>query len=177
MTRTITGLAVAVLLTAGACTPAQQAQVQSSPATVHTFAGGCASTVLTDAEPPAWAQAGWNVVKGQPWGVPWALGSGGQAVAFVFARQLVAGSSPRVDGTNNKVLWVAKGTAPNFVVNATPEGAAQPAISVNGGPSIIDAPVPGCWTFRLRWGLNQATGSIISLQVLPAGSKPPVQPA
>jgi hypothetical protein len=177
MTKTITGLAVAVLLSAGACGPGQPAVAHQSAAPVHTFAGGCAGTVLTDAEPPVWAQGGWNVVKGQPWGVPWALGSGGQAVAYLFARQLVAGTSPRVDGTNNKVLWVAKGTAPNFVVDGTPQGAAQPAVSVNGGPSIVDAPVAGCWTFRLRWGVNQATSSSINLAVLPAGSKPPAPAA
>jgi hypothetical protein len=177
VTRTITCLAIAVLLTAGACTPAQPAKVQPSPAPVHTFAGACAGTVLTDGEPPVWAQGGWNVVKGQPWGVPWALGTGGQAVAFVFAKQLVAGSSPRADGTNNKVLWVAKGNTPNFTVEGTPLGAAQPAISVNGGPSIVDAPVAGCWTFRLRWGLDQASSSAINLQVLPAGSMPPNQTA
>jgi hypothetical protein len=133
--------------------------------------------VLTDAEPPVWAQGGWNVVKGQPWSVPWTLGTGGQAVAFLFARELVAGSSPRVDGTNNKVLWVAQGTAPNFVVNGTPQRATQPAVSVNGGPSIVDAPVPGCWTFRLRWGLDKASSSVINLQVLPAGTTPPAQAA
>jgi hypothetical protein len=128
--------------------------------------------VLTDGEPPVWAQGGWNVVKGQSWGVPWALGTGGQAVAFVFARQLVAGSSPRVDGTNNKVLWVAKGNTPNFIVEGTPQGATRPAISVNGGPSIVDAPVAGCWTFRLRWGLDSSATSVISLQVLQAGTLP-----
>ena len=173
MTRTIAGLAVAVLLAAGACAPGQQAHVQPSPATVHTFPGGCAGTVLTDGEPPAWAQGGWNVVKGQPWGVPWALGSGGQAVAFVFARQLVAGSSPRVDGTNNKILWVAKGSSSNFSVAGIPPGGTQPAVTVSGGPSIVDAPAAGCWTFRLTWGAAQAT-STINLEVLPAGSLPPI---
>ena len=142
----------------------------------HTFAGGCAGTVLTDAEPPLWAQGGWNHVSGTPWGVPWALGSGGQAVAFVFAGQLVAGSSPRVDGTNNKVLWVAKGSVTNFVVEGIPPGGTQPVVSVNGGPSIVDVPSAGCWKFRLTWGASQA-GSIVNLEVLPAGSTPPPPPA
>jgi len=172
MTRTVTGLAVAVLLAAGACTPSQSAQAKPSPPVTHTFAGGCAGTVLTDAEPPVWAQGGWNVVKGAPWSVPWALGSGGNAVAFVFARQLVAGSSPRVDGTSNKVLWVAKGTASSFVVEGSPAGGTQVAVTVNGGPSIVDVPSPGCWKFSLSWGQSPAT-STISLDVLPAGSKPP----
>jgi hypothetical protein len=178
MTRTITGLAAAVLLAAGACAPAQQAHVQSSPAApVHTFAGGCAGTVVTEAEPPVWAQGGFvNHVKGTPWSVPWALGSGGNAVAFLFARQLVAGSSPRVDGTSNKVAWEANGNAPNFVVEGTPPAATQAVVTVNGGPSIVDVPSAGCWKFHLTWGAAQAS-STISLDVLPAGSMPPAQGA
>src|SRR5258708_8434229 len=116
MTRTMAGLAVAVLVSAGACEPGQPAVAHQSAAQVHTFAGGCAGTVLTDAAPPAWAQGGWNVAKGRPWGVPWALGSGGQAVAFVFARELVAGGRPRVDGSNHKMLWGATRIAPSFLV-------------------------------------------------------------
>jgi hypothetical protein len=176
MTRTITGLAVAVLLSAGACSPAQSAHVSPSPIATHIFAGGCAGTVLTDAEPPVWAQGGWNVAKGQPWAVPWALGSGGQAVAFLFARQLVAGVSPRVDGTDNKVLWVAKGGYSNFVVEGIPPGGTQALVTVNGGPSIVDAPSAGCWKFQLTWGPAQG-GSTINLDVLPAGSKPPASAA
>jgi len=173
MTRTIAGLAIAVLLAAGACSPAQSAHLPPSPTATHTFAGGCAGTVLTDAEPPVWAQGGWNVVKGQPWSVPWAMGTGGQAVAYLFARQLVAGSSPRVDGTNNKVLWVAKGNPSNFVVQAIPPGETQATVTVNGGPSIVDVPAAGCWKFRLSWGQGGAASSTISLDVLAAGSKPP----
>lgn len=176
MTRTITGLAVAVLLAAGACTPAQSAHVSPSPVATHTFAGGCAGTVLTDAEPPVWAQGGWNVVKGQPWGVPWALGTGGQAVAYLFARQLVAGSSPRVDGTNNKVLWVAKGNPSNFAVEGIPPGGTRAAVTVNGGPSIVDVPASGCWKFLLTWGSAEAS-STVNLEVLPAGSMPPIPAA
>jgi hypothetical protein len=172
MTRTIAGLAVALLLGAGACTPAQSAQVRPSPTATHTFAGGCAGTVLTDAEPPVWAQGGWNVVKGQPWGVPWALATGGQAVAYLFARQLVAGNSPRVDGTNNKILWVAKGDPSNFVVQGIPPGGTQAAVTLNGGPSIVDVPSAGCWKFHLMWGAAQVAGTI-NLDVLPAGSLPP----
>src|SRR5258708_7326940 len=120
MTRTIAGLAVAVLVSAGACEPGQPAVAHQSAAQVHTFAGGYAGTVLTDAAPPAWAQGGWNVAKGRPWGVPWALGSGGQAVAFVFARELVAAASPPVDCTPTKALWGPHATPPPFSSPATP---------------------------------------------------------
>lgn len=141
-------------------------------APVRTFAGGCAGTVLTDALPPTWAQGGWNQPKA-PWVVPWARGGGGDAVAYLFATQLVAGSSPRVNGTNNKVLWVAKGDPPNFVVDAHPLGADQPVVTIAGGPSIVDLPTAGCWTFRLHWGLPSSAGtSTINLDVLPTGSLP-----
>ena len=168
------GLTALVILSAAGCTSAQQAQVQQGAATPRVFAGGCAGTVLTELEPPAWAQGGWTHVKGTPWGVPWALGTGGEAVAFVFARQLVAGTSPRVDGTNNKVLWVAKGNPTNFVVEGIPPGGTQPMVTVNGGPSIVDVSSPGCWNFHLTWGSGQAD-STINLAVLPAGSTPPAQ--
>jgi len=75
---------------------------------VHTFAGGCAGTVLTDADPPVWAQSGWSVAKGTPWPVPWAFGTQKDTLAYLFAAQLVAGVSPRVDGSWNQVLWEVK---------------------------------------------------------------------
>lgn len=159
------------MLLVGACTsPAVQKSSTSVP--VHSFAGGCAGTVLTDALPPTWAQGGWNQ-KEAPWGVPWALGAGGNAVAYLFATQLVAGSSPRVNGTNNKILWVAKGDPPYFGVEAHPLGVDQPVVTIAGGPSIVDLPTAGCWTFRLSWGLPGSTGtSTINLEVLPTGSLP-----
>jgi hypothetical protein len=42
--------------------------------------------------------------------VPWALGAPADAVAYVFTGQLVAGHSPPLNGSNNKVLWVVNGT-------------------------------------------------------------------
>src|SRR5712691_12547566 len=102
-------LVALLLMMAGACTtsPTTSAQVQpSQKAAVHSFNGGCAGTVLTDAEPPLWAQGGWS--HGTPWPVPWAYGTQDDTVAYLFATQLVAGTSPREDGSQNKVLWLAK---------------------------------------------------------------------
>lgn len=161
------------LIIASGCTPNSAAQVQPTPSiAVHTFAGGCAGTMLTDALPPAWAQGGWSQPHA-PWEVPWALGTGGNAVAYLFATELVAGPSPRVDGTNNKVLWVAKGAAPSFMVEAHPLGESRPLISIAGGPSIVDLPTAGCWTFQLSWGFpGQTATSTINLAALPTGSVP-----
>jgi len=103
------------------------------------------------------------------------MGSGGNAVAFLFAIQLVAGGSPRSDGTNNKVLWVVQDAAlSNFVVKGHPLGNSEPTIEVAGGPSIVDPPSDGCWAFQLSWtadGQRQRT-SAINLDVLPKGSLP-----
>jgi hypothetical protein len=165
---------VLLVLWLGGCTPSSSTtHAHSSPGVpVHSFAGACAGTVLTDALPPTWAQGGWSQPQA-PWGVPWALGTGGEAVAYVFAGQLVAGSSPRVDGSNNKVLWVAQGGPPNFVVEAHPLGLDQPIVTIAGGPSIVDLPTAGCWTFHLTWGQGgQAGSSTVNLEVLPSGSLP-----
>jgi hypothetical protein len=100
------------------------------------------------------------------------MGTSSDAVAFLFATQLVAGTSPRIDGTNNKVLWVAKDTESGFVVIGTPLGMSRPAVSIAGGPSIVDVPTAGCWTFRLSRNSSGKQISTINLEVLPTGTSP-----
>lgn len=141
---------------------------------MHSFAGGCAGTLLTDAVPPMWAQDGWSVAKGTPWPVPWAFGTGDDAVAFVFANELVAGPSPRVNGSQNKILWLARDspTGSGVQVEGRPLGQSQPVVTIAGGPSITDVPTPGCWTFRLSWGSSGQNSSTINLAVLPHGTLP-----
>lgn len=171
------GLVALLLILTGGCTTssAAPAQVHASPSVpVHSFAGGCAGTVLTDAVPPAWAQGGWTVAKGTPWPVPWAYGTHNDTLAYLFATQLVAGVSPRVDGSQNKVLWEAKDSpsGANVLVEGRPLGKSEPVVTIAGGPSITDVPTPGCWTFRLSWGSNGEHSSTINLEVVPAGSVP-----
>lgn len=175
---TIRAAAIAALfiLVAGGCTPSQStAKVKASPSVpVHSLAGGCGGTVLTDGAPPAWAQGGWSHAIGTPWPVPWAFGTHNDTVAYLFATQLVAGVSPRVDGSNNKVLWQAKDypSGANVVVEASPLGQSDPVVTIAGGPSIVDVPSAGCWTFRLSWSTNGVHSSTINLEVLPAGTLP-----
>lgn len=174
-------LAVAIVLLASGCTssPTPTAHAQPSPtATVHTYAGGCAGTMVTDAIPPVWAQGGWTNPGGQPWWVPWAFGTSKTTVAYLFATQLVAGTSPRVDGSNNKVLWEAKDhpSGGGVTVVGHPLGQSQPIVTIAGGPSITDVPTAGCWTFVLTWGPNAQQNSTINLQVLPAGTNPMTLP-
>ena len=161
----------------GACASTQTAQVRASPSVpIHTFAGGCAGTVLTDAEPPVWAQAGFQVT-GAPWPVPWAFGTQHTTVAFVFAKVLIAGSGPRVDGTNNKVRFVAKADYPNGYINvaveARPLDQSRPVLTFTNAGSAGDFPQPGCWTFHLSWSDHgQPQVSSINLEVLPTGTRP-----
>lgn len=165
-------LAFCILMASGCSSEVAPAELQSSPA-VHAFVGGCAGTLVTDAEPPAWAQGGWHGhVKGTPWSVPWAIGTQSNAVAFLFAGELVAGVSPRVNGTNNKILWVAKNAEWGFVVDGSPLGMARPIVSVAGGPSIVDVPIAGCWTFRLSSSSTGAHISTFNLEVLPTRTLP-----
>lgn len=111
--------------------------------------------------------------------MPWAFGSEGRTVAYLFATQLVAGTSPRVDGSNNKVLWEAKDypSGANVVVEGRPLGQSQPVLTIAGGPSIVDVPTAGCWTFRLSWSANGVHSSIINLQALPTGTNPMLLPS
>lgn len=169
--------AILLVILLGGCASPQSAQVKASRnVPIHTFAGGCAGTVLTDAEPPVWAQAGFRST-GAPWPVPWGFGTQNTAVAFLFSKVLVAGSGPRVDGTYNKVGWVAKADYPNGYINvaieARPLGESQPVLTFTNAGKSVDFPKPGCWTFRLSWSdHSQAQISTINLEVLPIGSRP-----
>ena len=166
------GAGALLLILVGGCTTTHMPPTPK--ATVHSFAGGCAGTVLTDAEPPVWAQGGWSHGNGTPWPVPWAFGTQDDTVAYLFATQLVAGGSPRVDGSQNKVLWIAKDSpsGANVLVEGRPFGKSEPVVTIAGGPSITDVSTAGCWTFRLSWGSNNQHSSTINLEVLPAGTLP-----
>jgi hypothetical protein len=172
------GIAASVLIILlGGCASLQTAQVKASPSVpIHTFAGGCAGTVLTDAEPPVWAQAGFRAA-GAPWPVPWAFGTQNTTVALLFSRVLVAGSGPRVDGTNNKVHWVAKADystgSINVAIEARPLGESQSILTFTNAGGVADFPKPGCWTFRLSWSAHsQQQVSTINFEVLPVGTRP-----
>lgn len=171
------GALAAVLLLVAACDPigvARHGQVASSPtsgARASSYAGGCSNTVVTDAYPPVWAQSGWNQPSGSPWPVHWALGTPGEGVAYMFAVELVAESSPRSDGSSNKVLWIIRSPS-SFVVVGHPLGRSEPTMTAEGGPSIIDVPTAGCWSFQLITKPDNKVMSTINLEALPAGSAP-----
>ena len=170
-------IALFVGLVLTACSQPGQLAAAGHPspqASVHSFPGGCAGTVLTDAQPPLWAQGGWTNPHGRPWWVHWASGTGGTTLAYLFATQLVAGSSPRTDSSNNKVLWESRDSpsGAGLTVEGRPLGQSPPVVTIAGGPSIVDVPTAGCWTFRLSWNANGQNSSTINLEVLPAGALP-----
>ncbi|TMC03727.1 MAG: hypothetical protein E6J41_26600 [Chloroflexi bacterium] len=103
--------------------------------------------------------------------MPWALGEPGDAIAYLFAGELVADGQRR-NGTSNKILWVVRDGAARPHVEGHPLGRSQPVVSFDGGPSIVDVPAAGCWTFQVSWGSHPTSRSVINLEVLPAGSLP-----
>ena len=73
----------------------------------------------------------------------------------VFGRPLV---SPPARDRSNKILWVAKHPGrDDLMVSASLNGTdlqVQRRVEGGPGPSIINVPRAGCWTFSLNWGSN-----------------------
>ena len=127
--------------------------------------------------PPEWARAGFTSSSGRP-EYPWALGKPADAVAYLFAIQLVAGGN-RPDHSNNKVLWVTQEPPGGLRIKSHPLGRSEPQVAIGGQvsngnqvPTIVDVPTPGCWVFDLSWGQPTKHTSTIGLDVLPEETLP-----
>jgi hypothetical protein len=102
---------------------------------------------------PVWARSGFQPADQA---VPHVMGEAGDIVAILWAPR-DALHSPSLQDRSNKILWVSRipPVAPNpLVIKATLAGSTRTAtVSVPGGPgpSIVDLPAPGCWTFHLSW--------------------------
>ena len=88
--------------------------------------------------------------------MPYVLGDGGDIAAIVWVSHhpLVV---PPAAGKNNKILWVSRvGSVDGpLQIQAQLAGTGQKVTrTVDGGPgpSVIDLPSPGCWSFDLTWG-------------------------
>jgi hypothetical protein len=157
-------LAVAALLVAG-CTGNSQPPARPQPS-----ATGAAAAQASAAQAGV---AAWNGCAGQPpvsplpvWArsgfspadlaMPHVMGEAGNIVAILWATR-DALHSPLLHDRNNKILWASRIplAAPDpLIIRATLAGSTRTAtVSVPGGPgpSIIDLPAPGCWTFHLSW--------------------------
>jgi len=173
----LTALAVVLVLMTG-CSAASATRLPSPSAAVlpqqsQAAPGGCAGTRVTVGGVPAsWAGfSGAGVV-------PWAMGAPPDALAYLFATQLVA-EGLRPDGSSNKVLWVTRGLSRDLTIVGRPLGRSQPVVTVGGQvvngnqlPSLVDVPTPGCWSFVVSWIRGSRQTSTIDLDVLPAGTLP-----
>ncbi len=115
-------------------------------------------TAVTTGPLPEWARQGFS-----PPDVPVAQvrGVGGEILGVVFGNPLRA---PNVAGHGNKILWVtnrastsqrpATAQDPDLRIHATLNGSdleVDRVVEGGPGPSSVDMPEPGCWTFTLEW--------------------------
>ena len=124
-----------------------------SPSATDTANQAC-GTDFTPRALPSWANVGFDPPT-QP--MPYVLGDRGDIVAILWSDHDPLSAPPRAD-RNNKILWVSRTFGAPLQIQAKLTGSGQTATrSVAGGPgpSIIDLPAPGCWSFDLTWGDHQ----------------------
>ena len=102
---------------------------------------------------PEWARTGFTPPDQD---VRYVIGEESRIVGVVFGYPLQAPTQD--DGRNNKILWVSntarQGARPDLVIVGHLGGTsvtARRTVTGGPGPSIIDMPRPGCWTFDLTW--------------------------
>ena len=154
-------MALLAMLALTGCTPSQSA----SQPPAHTRIGSAAGSVPITSSPassacrsdytpatlPTWAQAGFTPPT-QP--MPYVVGDSGDIVAILWAEHDPL-QVPATAGRTNKILWVSRVGGGDLHIRASLESSGQTVTrSVAGGPgpSIIDLPTPGCWSFDLTWG-------------------------
>src|SRR6516162_4299416 len=127
---------------------ARPSTAQAGPAAANGCAGQPPVSPL-----PVWARSGFSPPDQA---MPHVMGDAGDIVAILWADR-DALHSPSLQDRSNKILWVSRipPAAPDpLVITATLAGGTRTVtVSVPGGPgpSIIDLPAPGCWTFHLSW--------------------------
>jgi hypothetical protein len=147
-----------ILLTVSGCSdsaappPAVVAPDHSSTA------GLSCDHAITTGPLPAWAREGFTPPDVS---VPQIRGVRGAILGVVFGNPLRA---PNVVGHGNKILWITSPTRmsastssppdPTLKIHATLNGSdlvADRSVAGGPGPSLVDMPAPGCWTFTLTW--------------------------
>jgi hypothetical protein len=157
-------LAAAALLVA-ACTSGGHSSARPEPPVARASAaqpssaqaGAAASNGCAGQPPvsalPVWARTGFHPPDQA---MPHVMGEAGNIVAILWADR-DALHSPVLQDRNNKILWVSKipftSYGPLVITASLAGGTRRVTVSVPGGPgpSIIDMPAPGCWTFHLNW--------------------------
>ena len=132
----------------------------NSPAAISTTPTLSCVGSVRDRVLPEWASAGFTNPTAP---VTQVVGEHGDIIGVVFGQPLHA-PSPAA-GRGNKILWVANPGAPVVATSPTPhisgllridatlEGSDLRAVKeLPLGPSYVDMPRAGCWTFTLTWG-------------------------
>jgi hypothetical protein len=104
---------------------------------------------------PVWARTGFTPPDQA---IAHATGSQGNIVGVLFGDL----HAPPAAGQGNKILWVARvaGSSgdPDLKIHATLNGshlAVDRLVTGGPGPSGVDVPQAGCWTFTLTWSGHQ----------------------
>ncbi|MFI6781320.1 hypothetical protein [Micromonospora sp. NPDC050276] len=145
-------------------TTATAATTIATTASAANAATGCDSRVETGSLPD-WADAGFHGDAR----IAHVFGAKGDIVAVLFANPL---RHVRKDGSNNKILWVARAstTSPDpaapttLVITATLDGTdtrVTREVAGGPGPSTIDMPQAGCWHLDLRWSGHTDTIDLV----------------
>jgi hypothetical protein len=128
----------------------------SGPATSSSTVSplSCLSAVTTSPL-PVWARTGFTPPDQA---IAHVTGSKGNIVGVLFGSL----HAPPAADEGNKILWVATGTGgagdPDLKIHATLNGsdiAVDRVVTGGPGPSLIDVPKAGCWTFTLSWSGHQ----------------------
>ncbi len=114
----------------------------------------CANAVTTSPL-PVWARTGFTPPDQA---IAHVTGSQGNIVGVLFGGL----HAPPAAGEGNKILWVARVAGgsgdPDLKIHATLNGsdiAVDRVVTGGPGPSLIDVPQAGCWTFTLSWSGHQ----------------------
>jgi hypothetical protein len=145
-------LVLLAMLAGAGCSSSHPSSLAVSPGAVPAAAGGCPAAITPRAL-PVWARSGFNPPTQL---MPYVLGVRGDIVAIVWADH-DALHAPSLANRGNKILWVSRLSqqVPGpLVIRATLNGTGRTvAREVIGGPgpSTVDLPAAGCWTFDLSW--------------------------
>ncbi|HEV2373790.1 MAG TPA: hypothetical protein VGS19_16665 [Streptosporangiaceae bacterium] len=121
-----------------------------SPGATLAVTRGCPASIAPRLL-PTWARAGFHPAAQS---MPYVMGERGDIVAILWADPLRA---PPLANRNNKILWVSRlagQLAAPLRIRATLNGTGRTVtreVAGGPGPSIIDMPAAGCWSFGLSW--------------------------
>jgi hypothetical protein len=127
------------------------ARATAPPATSASPRRGACRSEYTPSVLPTWAQTGFRPPT-HP--MPHVIGDHGNIAAILWVNHEPLVVPPAAD-RNNKILWAARTPGAPLQIRATLAGTGQTATRTvpNGpGPSSIDLPAAGCWSFDLTWG-------------------------